>query len=99
MKPLFVQIKCRLGEAYRVAERICDDLEETSELYSISGHYDLLVKFHLDEGQRVGEFVNYKLHKIEGIQETNTIIAFRLFGAAEATEIDETDFRSRIPKT
>ena len=91
MKPLFVQIKCELGQTYRVAERIIDDLDVSCSVYSISGYYDLLAQFNLEENQRAGEFVNDKLHKIEGIKDTYTIIAFRLWGGPESVDSDETN--------
>ncbi len=95
MKPLFVQIKCELGEAYGVADRLIDQLEETAEVYSTSGAFDLLVKFHLGEEQSIGEFVNRKLHKIPGIRDTYTLMAYRLFVPERDEKTDETDFRKR----
>ena len=89
MKPLYVQIKCELGRAYAVADALIDTLEETSEVYSTSGDYDLMAKFYLAEDQSIGEFVNFRLHKISGIRDTHTILAFRLFGAAEQVTLDE----------
>ena len=89
MKPLYVQFKCELGRAYEVADALIDTLEETSEVYSTSGDYDLLAKFYLPEEQSIGEFVNFKLHKIAGIRDTHTILAFRLFGAKEGVQLDE----------
>ncbi len=95
MKPVYVQIKCELAKAYDVAERLVERLEETSEVYSTTGPYDLLAKFYLPEEQSVGEFVNFKLHKIPGIRETASIMAFRLFGAPERERLDETDHLGR----
>ena len=89
MTPLYVQIKCQLGQAYSVADQIMDTIEETSEIYSTSGDYDLLAKFYLGETQSIGEFVNYKLHRVSGIRDTHTILAFRLFGAPEPDSMDE----------
>jgi DNA-binding Lrp family transcriptional regulator len=99
MKPLYVQIKCELGQAYRVAERLIDTVEETSEIYSISGAYDLLAKFWLDDGTPFGEFVNSKVHAVPGIRDTFSLVAFRLFSAphdGSAENNDETDFRTRL---
>lgn len=79
MKPLFVKIKCELGATFDVANAIYDDIEETSEVYSTSGEYDLLVKFHLPESGSPGRFVAEKLHKIPGIRDTYTLIAFRIY--------------------
>lgn len=93
-KVLYVQIKCELGQAYAVAEHLIDDIAETAEVYSTSGAYDLLSKFHLDEGQSVGEFVNFTLHRVAGIRDTQSILTFKLFGAPEGVRLDETDFRA-----
>lgn len=96
MKPLYIQIKCELGQAYRVAERLIDTVEETSEIYSISGAYDLLAKFHLEDSQRFGEFVNSKVHAVAGVRDTFSLVAFKLFTADRIDDVVETDFRSRI---
>ena len=89
MKPLYVQFKCELGRAYEVADALIDTLEETSEVYSTSGDYDLMAKFYLAEDQSIGEFVNFKLHRIAGIRDTHTILAFRLFGAKDREPLSE----------
>ena len=81
MAPFFVQIKCQLGKAYEVANRLADS-EIASEIYSTAGHYDLLVKFYVDESTDIGHFVNEKVQVIPGIQDTHTIITFKAFGGA-----------------
>ena len=43
MQTMFVEVKCALGESYRVAE-VLVEIEGVSEVYSISGSYDLLIK-------------------------------------------------------
>lgn len=78
MKPFFVQIKCQLGKAYDVAGQLADS-EIASEIYSTAGDYDLLVKFYVEDDIDIGHFVNEKVHKIEGIKDTYTIITFKAF--------------------
>jgi DNA-binding Lrp family transcriptional regulator len=78
MTPFFVQIKCQLGKAYDVANRLAD-AEIASEIYSTAGDYDLLVKFYVADGIDIGHFVNEKVQVIPGIQETHTIITFKAF--------------------
>ncbi len=78
MKAFFVQIKCELGAAYRVATALAD-AEIASEIYSTAGDYDLLVKFYVEPDVDVGHFVNEKLHVLPGIRDTHTIITFRAF--------------------
>jgi len=78
MKTLFVQIKCKLGEAYKVAAFVADNISEC-QVYSISGAYDLLAIVNLAKDVDPGVFVTTRLHSVPGIVETNTIIAFNAF--------------------
>jgi DNA-binding Lrp family transcriptional regulator len=79
MIPFFVQIKCRLGRSYDVANALAD-AEIASEVYSTAGEFDLLAKFYVDDGIDIGHFVNEKVQIIPGIQDTRTIITFKAFG-------------------
>ena len=78
MVPFFVQIKCSLGKSYEVANALAD-AEIASEIYSTAGEFDLLVKFYVDQATDIGHFVNEKVQKIAGIQDTQTIICFKAF--------------------
>jgi DNA-binding Lrp family transcriptional regulator len=78
MVPFFVQIKCALGKSYEVANALAD-AEIASEIYSTAGEFDLLVKFYVDQATDIGHFVNEKVQKIAGIQDTQTIICFKAF--------------------
>ena len=49
MKTIFVQVKCDLGKAYEVAGELVENVEAVSEVYSISGNYDLILKCYLDD--------------------------------------------------
>ncbi len=78
MTCLFVQIRCRPGTAYRVAEEIA--LREIhAELYSTSGPFDLLLKAYPPEGADVGKWVNDNLLDIDGIERTLTTLTFKAF--------------------
>jgi DNA-binding Lrp family transcriptional regulator len=78
VKTLIVQIKCQLGEAYNVAAYIIDNVAPC-QIYSISGVYDLLAIVNLESETDPGLFINNSLHKVPGILETNTMIAFNAF--------------------
>ena len=78
MVPFFVQIKCKLGKSYEVANKLAD-AEIASEVYSTAGEFDLLAKFYVEEGADIGHFVNEKVQTIPGIQDTRTIITFKAF--------------------
>ena len=75
---VFIQIRCRPGTTYRVAEAIA--LREIhSELYSTSGEYDLLLKLYIPEGADVGKYINDELLDIEGIERSLTTLTFKAF--------------------
>lgn len=78
MTPFFILIKCQLGRSYEVATALAD-AEIASEIYSTAGDYDLLAKFYLSSGEDIGHFVNEKVHRIPGIQDTKTILTFKAF--------------------
>ncbi|MGB0748464.1 MAG: Lrp/AsnC ligand binding domain-containing protein [Magnetospiraceae bacterium] len=79
MKPVFLLIKCDLGQAYEVADALVQDVEEMSEIYSISGEFDLLAKCYLAPDQDIGRFVNQKIHTVPNIRDTQTLITFNAF--------------------
>jgi DNA-binding Lrp family transcriptional regulator len=79
MRAIFVQIKCAMGQAYQVAGRAADTIEELSELYSTSGQYDLLAKFYLAPEQDTGLFVTEKVQTLDGVADTYTLITFNAF--------------------
>jgi DNA-binding Lrp family transcriptional regulator len=72
-------VKCELGQAYKVAEEAVETVEQVSEIHSISGQYDLLLKCYLDDGSDVGHFVTEKIQTLPGIKDTFTLIAFKAF--------------------
>jgi DNA-binding Lrp family transcriptional regulator len=84
MRAIFVQIKCEMGTAYRVAQKAADEIEELSEMYSTSGQYDLLGKFYLERDADIGRFVTERLQSIPGVKDTYTLITFNAFGGGRA---------------
>ena len=84
MRAIFVQIKCEMGQAYRVAREAADSIAEMSELFSTSGQYDLLGKFYLDADRDIGLFVTEKIQTLAGVRDTNTMMTFNAFGGGSA---------------
>jgi DNA-binding Lrp family transcriptional regulator len=75
---VFVQIRCKPGMTYKVAEQIV--LREIhSELYSTSGAFDLLMKLYIPEGEDVGLYINDHLLDIDGVERTLTTPTFKAF--------------------
>jgi DNA-binding Lrp family transcriptional regulator len=75
---VFVQIRCRPGTTYSVAEAI--SLKEIhSELYSTSGDFDLLMKLYIPAGADVGKFINDAIRDIADVERTLTTLTFKAF--------------------
>lgn len=79
MQTIFIQVKCELGRAYQVADEAVQSVEQVSEVHSISGQYDLLLKCYLADGQDIGHFVTEKIQTLPGVKDTFTLIAFKAF--------------------
>ena len=75
---VFVQLRCRPGTTYSVAEAIIQR-EIHSELYSTSGDYDLMMKLYIPKDQDVGMFINNSLLDIDGIERSLTTLTFKAF--------------------
>lgn len=79
MQTIFIMAKCELGQAYRVADEVVLEVEQVSEVHSISGQYDLMLKCFLDDATDIGHFVTEKIQTLPGITDTFTIIAHKAF--------------------
>jgi len=79
MQTIFVMVKCDLGKAYDVAASAVDNVENVSEVYSISGQHDLMMKCTLPDDQDIGRFVTQDLQLIDGVRDTFTLIAYNAF--------------------
>ena len=75
---VFIQIRCKPGTTYRVAEEIA--LKEIhSELHPTSGDYDLLMKLYIPTGEDVGKYINNHMLDIPNIERTLTTLTFKAF--------------------
>ena len=78
MHCVFVQLRCRPGQTYEVADALYTR-EIASELYSTSGEFDLLMKLYVPRDEDVGKFINDKILDIPGIDRSLTTLTFRAF--------------------
>ncbi|AVX05477.1 AsnC-like helix-turn-helix protein [Maritalea mobilis] len=78
MTCVFVQLRCKPGKTYEVADQI-HEREIVSELYSTSGNFDLMMKIYIPEGEDVGMFINDNIVDIEGIERSLTTLTFKTF--------------------
>ncbi len=78
MKAAFVLVKCELGRIEQVANLIME-IEGVSEVHSITGPFDLLVKLYAPDYDAFGDVIPDRLQKVPGIRDTETLLAFRAF--------------------
>ncbi len=79
MQTIFVMVKCELGQSYNVATDAVESVEQISEIYSISGQFDLMAKCYLADDQDIGRFVTEKLQMLPSIKDTFTLITSKAF--------------------
>ncbi|WP_416897511.1 MAG: Lrp/AsnC ligand binding domain-containing protein [Minwuia sp.] len=79
MQTIFIWVKCELGKSYDVAADAVETVEQVSEVHSVSGEWDLLMKCYLADDQDIGHFVCESLQKLPGIKDTFTTITFKAF--------------------
>lgn len=78
MRVAYMMIKVEVGTTDKVASRLIE-VEEVTEVYSVSGAYDILAKVLVEEYDEFGQVIPSKIHSIPGIRETNTLLAFNAF--------------------
>ena len=80
MRAVFVMVKVEPGHMEAVAQRV-GNLEAFSEGYSISGAYDLLLKFYIEDIDHLGRLVTHQIQTIPHVRETFTLLTFNAFPA------------------
>jgi DNA-binding Lrp family transcriptional regulator len=73
-----VLIKTDVARIPEVAETIAA-LEGVSEVYSITGGYDLIAMVRVREHEELAEVIPGRLNKVPGIRDTETHIAFETY--------------------
>lgn len=79
MQTIFIMVKCKLGKAYEVADEAVMNVQQVSEVHSVSGQFDLLMKCYLDDDVDIGHFVTEKIQTLPHIKDTFTVITFKAF--------------------
>lgn len=65
------------------AAREVAGIEGVAEVYSVSGDWDLVAILRVPEWEQIAQVVTERLAAIEGIESTNTLVAFRMFSKAD----------------
>ena len=77
-----VQIRCSRDLVPQTAEAIAE-LPGISEVYSVSGDYDLMAILKVKTFEDIASVVTEQMVKVPGIVRTNTISAFRVYSKTD----------------
>ncbi len=66
------------GDIPALARRIAG-IEGVAEVYSVSGEYDLVAIVRVQEYEQVAQVVTEEIARIDGIERTYTLTAFRVY--------------------
>ena len=72
---LLVVEKNKINE---VAERLVE-MDGITEVYSVAGQYDLVAIARVRDNEQIAEAVTRQMLKIDGIQRSETLMAFKAF--------------------
>ena len=61
-----------------VAESVAD-IDGVTEVFSVAGRYDLAVIVRVKDNDRLADVVTKGIRKVEGIEKSETLIAFQVY--------------------
>jgi DNA-binding Lrp family transcriptional regulator len=75
MPVAFILVETKLGRVDEVLNRLLQ-VEEVTEAYSVAGPYAVVAKVETDSFEKLVKVIPEKVHTIEGITKTLTLVAF-----------------------
>ena len=78
MVTFIILINVKKNRITDVAEELAD-MAEISEVYSVTGIYDLVAIVRTKTNDDVAELVTSRLGTLDGIEKTDTMLAFKTF--------------------
>ncbi|GAA0932151.1 Lrp/AsnC ligand binding domain-containing protein [Nonomuraea longicatena] len=94
MVTAIVHINAEVDRIPEVAQTIAA-IDGVSEVYSITGEYDLLAMVRVAAYEQVAEVIPGRLNKVPGVLHTETHIAFRAYSRHDL----ESTFSIGLPET
>jgi DNA-binding Lrp family transcriptional regulator len=73
-----VNINCAVDRIPEVAQAVAD-LDGVTEVYSVAGDVDLVAMVRVRRHEELADVIAGRLNKVEGIQATQTLIAFQAY--------------------
>ena len=78
MVTFIILLNVKSNRITEIAEQLAD-MSEISEVYSVTGNYDLVVIVRTRSNDDVADLVTNKIGMIDGIEKTDTMLAFKAF--------------------
>ncbi len=73
-----VLAKCDMHSIPETAQQVAD-LADVSEVYSVAGDFDLVIMVRTRTHDDLARVVSEEIAKIEGVERTQTLVAFKVF--------------------
>ncbi|WP_329092796.1 MULTISPECIES: Lrp/AsnC family transcriptional regulator [unclassified Streptosporangium] len=78
MVTAIVHINAEVGRIPEVAQTVAE-IDGVSEVYSITGEYDLMAMVRVTSYEEIAEVVPGRINKVDGVLHTETHVAFRAY--------------------
>ena len=66
-------------ESIPAAARQVASIPGVAEVYSVSGEWDLIAVVRVPEWEQIAEVVTERVAQVEGLERTETLVAFRVY--------------------
>ena len=73
-----VLIRARRDVIPKAAKQVAG-IEGVAEVYSVSGEWDLIAVVRVPEWEQIAEVVTERIARIDGLDRTETLVAFRVY--------------------
>ena len=78
MVAALVLIRARRDVIPTAAKQVAG-IDGVAEVYSVSGEWDLIAVVRVPEWEQIAEVVTERIAQIEGLERTETLVAFRVY--------------------
>ena len=82
MVTAIVLLNCARARVAEVADKLAS-MEGITEVYSVAGRFDLVAMVRVKTNEDLADIVTTRMQKIEGIESTETLIAFRAYSRVD----------------
>ena len=93
MMTAIVLLNVQRDKVNAVAESIAD-IDGVTEVFSVAGRYDLAVIVRVKDNDRLAGVVTQGIRKVEGIEKSETLIAFQVYSRHDLERMFSIGFKS-----